>query len=60
MQKIKIIVNGHVPSKTEINSKQNFNKVLKDFYRLKPALLVNPWCYGIVGFASLFLFFFVK
>lgn len=54
MQKIKIIVNGHVPSKTEINSKQNFNKVLKDFYRLKPAILVNPWFYGIVGFASLF------
>jgi hypothetical protein len=60
MQKIKIIVNGNVPSKTEINSKQNFNKVLKDFYKLKPAILVNPWFYGIVGFASFFLIFFVK
>jgi hypothetical protein len=57
MQKIKIIVNGHVPSKTEINSKQNFNKVLRDFYKLKPAIVVKPWFYGIVGFATLLLIY---
>jgi hypothetical protein len=57
MQKIKIIVNGQEPSKEVINSKQNFNKVLKDFYKVKPAILINPWFYGVVGFASIFLFF---
>lgn len=57
MHKIKIIVNGQELSKEEINSKQNFNKVLKDFYKVKPAILVNPWFYGVVGFASILLFF---
>ena len=57
MQKIKIIVNGQEPSKEVINSKQNFNKVLKDFYKVKPTILINPWFYGAVGFASIFLFF---
>jgi hypothetical protein len=57
MQKIKIIVNGQEPSKREINSKQNFNKVLKEFYKLKPAIFVNPWFYGVVGFASLCVMF---
>ncbi|MFM7668143.1 MAG: hypothetical protein ACKO7D_08140 [Bacteroidota bacterium] len=56
MQKIKIIIDGFEPSKDEINSKQNFSKVLKKYQNTKPIIFKNPWFYGIIGLSSLLFF----
>jgi len=56
MQKIKIIVDNMEPSKSDILSNQNFEKVLKKYNQLyKPAVFMNPWFYGIVGLSSLLI-----
>jgi hypothetical protein len=60
MQKIKIIVDGFEPSKNEINSKQNFSKVLKKYQNSRPIIFKNPWFYGIIGLSSLLFFILVK
>ena len=59
MQKIKIIVDGVEPNKNEINAKQNFSKVLKEYQKRKPTIFLNPWFYGGVGLSSLLYFTFV-
>jgi hypothetical protein len=59
MQKIKIIVGGTEPSKNEINAKQNFSQVLREYQKRKPSIFLNPWFYGVVGFSSLLFFIFV-
>lgn len=56
MQKIKIIVDGLEPSKNEINSKQNFSKVLKKYQNSRPVFFKNIWYYGIIGLSSLLFF----
>jgi hypothetical protein len=60
MQKIKIIIDGIEPSKNEINSKQNFSKVLKEHEKSKPIIFRSPWFYGIIGLSSLLFFTLVK
>jgi len=60
MQKIKIIVDGIEPSKNEICAKQNFSKVLEEYHKKKPTIILNPWFYGVVGLSSLLFFIFVN
>ena len=55
MKKIKIIVDGFEPSKEEVLATRDFNKVLRKYNRMKPAIFVNPWFYGIVGLSSLMI-----
>jgi hypothetical protein len=38
----------------------NFSKVLKEYHKKKPTIILNPWFYGGVGLSSLIFFFFVN
>ncbi|MBM3452366.1 MAG: hypothetical protein FJX84_04390 [Bacteroidetes bacterium] len=56
MHKIKIIVDGIELSKNEINEKQNFRKVLKEYQKNKPVIFKTVLFYGIIGLSSLLFF----
>ena len=55
MKENKIKIDRPIVSSEEINSKQNFTKVVEGFRKIKPPLWKNPWFYGPVGLASLAL-----
>ena len=57
MEKIKTILDREPLNSEYINSKQDFNKVLDGFQKLKPPVWKTGWFYGTVGLASLALIF---
>lgn len=55
MKENKIKIDRPIVSSEEINTKQDFTKVVEGFRKLKPPLWKNPWFYGSAGLASLAL-----
>jgi hypothetical protein len=53
MKENKIKIDRPIISSEEINSKQDFTKVVEGFRKIKPPLWKNPWFYGPIGLASL-------
>ncbi len=53
MKKLKINVDRPQIKSEDISSRQNFDKVLDGYQKLKPPIFKNPWFYGAIGVASL-------
>jgi len=53
MEKIKTILDRKPVSSEYINSKQDFNKVMDGFQKLKPPVMKSGWFYGTVGLATI-------
>ena len=53
MKKLKINVDRPQIKSEDIASRQNFDKVLDGYQKLKPPIYKNPWFYGAIGVASL-------
>ena len=57
MKNVKINVDRPQIKSEDIASKQNFNKVLNGYQKLKPPIFKNPWFYGAIGVASIAILF---
>ena len=57
MKKIKINIDRPQVKSEDIASRQNFDKVLDGYQKLKPPIFKNPWFYGAIGVASLAILF---
>lgn len=57
MKNVKINVDRPQIKSEDIASKQNFNKVLDGYQKLKPPIFKNPWFYGAIGVASIAILF---
>jgi hypothetical protein len=57
MKKLKINVDRPQIKSEDIASRQNFDKVLDGYQKLKPPIFKNPWFYGAIGVASLAILF---
>lgn len=55
MEKINTILDRKPLNSEYINSKQDFNKVMDGFQKLKPPVMKSGWFYGTVGLATIAL-----
>lgn len=57
MEKINTILDRKPINSEYINSKQDFNKVMNGFQKLKPPVYKQAWFYGAVGLAAVVMVF---